>query len=474
MSDRLVIHQVLPGLLHPGLGGWRVDGGDACEGFRLDCVSGGPVDLKSIRLEGADPDAVGALTVVSHGRSARWTREAASGFRGVDGEPGWELRFERPGPARLWLLAQTGGRARASYDLRVSVLGEGGRVATNDDVDTLLERLAALEARAERLTEAADALGDLVETARRAIDGDTVPNASGRRIAVLGRLAEQARFLAGAELTDFLERAGPVAPALIDKSAAAMEAEEAHASLDGAGLAFAEVVLRRGAVRRPMLSEFRLLLEPPGAMDRVEAAVTELFVRAGGEERLAPILFRKHTLSGSRLRAEPERHLDAMAEIVAILGAAGYPTALAYGTLLGAVRDGDFIAHDDDLDLMTALPDGADRTPDHMRAIAELLTAEGLQVRSFGTEGLPIVQAGRENGPAVDIFPVGPRGAEVAVYMEKLKARRVAKDIVLPFRPLTFLGRTFLGLADNDAFLAERYGADWRTPVRWTSRAGAP
>ncbi|WP_374276084.1 hypothetical protein [Brevundimonas sp.] len=477
MPDPAALREALPGLLHPGLGGWEIVGDSGSTGFRIRRRGSGPIDLKAIHLRGADPAGVGALAVKSSpSRGAPWDRDLANGFRGGGVEPWWRVEFERPGPASLWLLAQPGERAEASYDLEVTVLGDDGAptvTTVNDDPAVVSERRAAWRERAVRLPEAGEAISHVLEDVTSALAGGPARGPAARD-RLLDRIADGAADRGGTDLADYLERAAGVIPSVIDKAEAARDRADRQRREAATALMFAHVLINRGGeVRRPMLSEFGRVLDTPEAMDRVEAAVDALHARAGGDTRLHPILFRKHTLSGSRLRADPDRHLDAMAEVERAVAAAGYQAAIGYGTFLGAVRDGDFIAHDDDLDMLVMLNADADGAEAETSALAQALAAQGFEIKSFGETRQPVLQLRKGEGPPVDLFPISRRGdSQVALYMHKLKLARLGREAVLPFKPIEFLGRTFLGPADPSAFLEARYGADWRTPIRWTSRAG--
>ena len=53
------------------------------------------------------------------------------------------------------------------------------------------------------------------------------------------------------------------------------------------------------------------------------------------------------------------RLLDAMTRTLADLDELGYTVAITGGTLLGAVREGSILAHDDDIDLLVYLGESA-------------------------------------------------------------------------------------------------------------------
>ncbi len=480
MSDAAARHRrlrdALPGLLHPGLGGWEVAGDALTHGFRLRRRDGGALDIKALHLREAAPAVVGDIVVEG---DPRWDPGLANGVR-IDA-PGAELRigFQRPGEAGLWLLAQPGERALACYDLRIDVLGEGGGTLASlgsDDPAVLAGRLEHWRARAERLPEAAAEIEAVLAQATSALADEAGLNRGpDARLAALNCVVALAAGREGGDLRDYLDRAAGVIPALIDKAEPATGPEIKALHQAATALMFAHVLVNRtGEVRRPMLSEFGLVLNTPEARNWIETQVDRLHARAGGDPALRPILFRKHTLSGSRLRADRARHLDALAQVEQAVAATGRRAAIGYGTFLGAVRDGDFIAHDDDLDMLVELEVDADGAQAETLALAGSLADHGFEIRRFGESRQPVIQVRRGEGPWVDLFPTSRRGdGQIALYMHRLKLARLPRETVLPFAPIDFLGRRFLGPAQAEAFLEARYGADWRTPIRWTSRDGA-
>ena len=137
---------------------------------------------------------------------------------------------------------------------------------------------------------------------------------------------------------------------------------------------------------------------------------------------------------------------------------------IAFGTLLGAAREGKVIGHDSDIDLAYL----SDRTtPAEMAVelyeIARALRRHGMTVLNKSGAFITVVWTSPDGGMAsIDVytcFYVGDLLYETATVRQ-----RVPRSAILPLTELEFEGRMLPAPADPDAMLAVSYGPGWRVP----------
>ena len=167
----------------------------------------------------------------------------------------------------------------------------------------------------------------------------------------------------------------------------------------------------------------------------------------------------------TRDAAQVEPLLDAIDEVLGALDEVGVDAFLAYGTALGAIRDGGLIGHDSDADL--GYVSDHDHPVDVIREsfrIQRALTDMGYRVTRYSAIALK-VHVARERRPR-------PRPRR----LRRLHARRQALPDGRDRRPVparrgsTRSARprsraaSFPVPADTDRFLTATYGPSWRTP----------
>ena len=160
-----------------------------------------------------------------------------------------------------------------------------------------------------------------------------------------------------------------------------------------------------------------------------------------------------------------ERMLDVAQRIIDVLEEdCGLSAWMAFGTLLGAAREGGLIGHDSDIDLAflshQTTPAGVAR--DMFRA-RRALARRGLRVINKTASFVTVVFRAPDGGQAsIDLyacFYVGELLHETATVRA-----RVPQDAILPLRTLSFEGRMLPAPADPDVVLTASYGPDWRVP----------
>ncbi len=177
----------------------------------------------------------------------------------------------------------------------------------------------------------------------------------------------------------------------------------------------------------------------------------------------APLRLGKHGLRvpiGYRDEKTVMGHLVEMRDKVRALG---HKPLFMYGTLLGAIREKDFIPHDDDVDLAVIMTGaGPDEINEECDKFIELLNDNGVTANR-GARHSPLIHCHR--GPVTyDIFVLGHVGDTVYWPHTALKIVPERADIFLPIGEVEFKGEVFDAPADPEAVCKARYGDDWHIP----------
>lgn len=143
---------------------------------------------------------------------------------------------------------------------------------------------------------------------------------------------------------------------------------------------------------------------------------------------------------------------------------AGVTHWLDCGTLLGAIREGGLLAHDQDVDF------GVLGTDDH-EAIEAGMVAAGFKVwRLYGTPEHGYEQSFKRDGIKVDVFYFYPHEEGLwqgSWLRDHLIVSTFARSTVVDPVAFRFRGIDTFVPARPKAMLERRYG-DWRTPVtKW-------
>ncbi|NYD66671.1 methyltransferase domain-containing protein [Agromyces atrinae] len=151
--------------------------------------------------------------------------------------------------------------------------------------------------------------------------------------------------------------------------------------------------------------------------------------------------------------------------IVDVLQAAGWAVVVTSGSLLGAIRSGDLLPHDDDFDLAVHLD--ADSPADlavHCYALCRDLEAAGYAPIRHSTAHVQVPFHSDDGTLShyVDIFTGFHKDG---VYNQPFAMRgMLAESDIFPFGEVDIAGTAFPSVANPAAWLALCYGASWREP----------
>jgi SAM-dependent methyltransferase len=165
-----------------------------------------------------------------------------------------------------------------------------------------------------------------------------------------------------------------------------------------------------------------------------------------------------------RGQATVDALLDAVDDVLARLTAAGVDAFLAFGALLGAVRDGSFIPHDSDADVAylsrhTSPVDVARES----YALERVMIEAGYRTWRFSAADFKVVVPDPEGGRAIDVF-AGFVVEDTFYLMPEVASTGFREEIILPLGEVELHGRTVTAPADPEALLEITYGPHWRVP----------
>lgn len=166
-----------------------------------------------------------------------------------------------------------------------------------------------------------------------------------------------------------------------------------------------------------------------------------------------------------KLGDNPKQVLSNLEDFKSIMDEAMIPFTFIFGTLLGAIRNNDFIPYDDDIDLAV----------DWKWRYSQKWTFVVMRMEELG------FYVARENTPEHDqVFIRG--GEKLEIWFFERRSAEGKEDIVIydPERcnqvwypawqfelkyPVLFHGKYYLIPADYDKFLRATYGNDYMTPI---------
>ncbi|RFP86425.1 hypothetical protein DZK27_14365 [Rhodobacteraceae bacterium 63075] len=207
---------------------------------------------------------------------------------------------------------------------------------------------------------------------------------------------------------------------------------------------------------RKFLTRLRTMRKRAGEMAAFEAFEAKLAAQLGGDAIVT------HSFGAQTFRSMDHAAVWAhVQELIAQITGGEDRVFLNSGTLLGVVRDGRLIDHDDDIDLAYRLEArSAAEAASEWRALNARLVAEGLAEADYQIDtGMMKLDGG--GVVRVDLFPVWLDAAD-RVYVFPHTFGELEESQVFPTHSCTVTGLPVP--AEPEAMLAINYGKDWREP----------
>lgn len=205
-----------------------------------------------------------------------------------------------------------------------------------------------------------------------------------------------------------------------------------------------------------------LVLSSRARLQRLENELNKI----GSMNGMGALMLSRHGVRAEGvLRGKSKAYIAHLMEVIAVLQGAGYEVVIAYGTLLGAVREGRFLAHDDDIDIMYRAK--AHDKPDveaEIKRLRKLLETAGFRATDLLPKHLNMHVVSRKGGLVIDVFPCWLQDGRLQMHMEAMAIRGISPNIMFPAGLAKLEGEDLPAPADPAGFLQERYGAGWKVP----------
>lgn len=132
---------------------------------------------------------------------------------------------------------------------------------------------------------------------------------------------------------------------------------------------------------------------------------------------------------------------------------------LSFGTLLGAVREHDFIDHDEDIDLIMFKKDMP-----RFLSLLFVLRDNGFEIARYESRGfLSIIR----KGEYIDFyfFEDYEKDPSLSYCCRDMYPKKLLEDVI----DIEFQGTTFKAPKEYEKYLEFNYGQNWRTPIPYVN-----
>ena len=170
------------------------------------------------------------------------------------------------------------------------------------------------------------------------------------------------------------------------------------------------------------------------------------------------------TTFDTRDRAQTAPLLDSTEEVLSALLEAGVDAFPAYGTLLGAIREQDFIGHDSDVDLgyVSRHKHPVDVIRESYR-LQRFLRERGYSIDRYSAAAFK-VEVLEADGAVRGLDVFGGYFLHGKLYLMGEIGTPFEEEWIFPLGTCTFAGRTLTAPARPEKLLEATYGPNWRVP----------
>jgi len=199
---------------------------------------------------------------------------------------------------------------------------------------------------------------------------------------------------------------------------------------------------------------------------RLEAGQTEELETflARLRETIAPMVLTNHGLQLPFSNMNQDEIARDLLGVFDLLERLGYQSFINSGTLLGAVREGQFLGHDDDADLAVLLDAKTDEElPQRLEELLDALNSDGSLLKpAWYHKNGPVLKILVGSGIEVDLFPLWMREGKAHIWPHTYGDLN-AEDI-FPLSTQTLCGAEMPAPKNAEKMLELNYGKGWRQP----------
>ena len=220
----------------------------------------------------------------------------------------------------------------------------------------------------------------------------------------------------------------------------------------------AKILFDKIISKKSDLSDYAFILATKRKILLLKDAINRVAIPSG----LGRFGITRHGLQSAKLETHRDAFMLLLEDVLQHLEEKSLEPFISYGTLLGAKREGKFISHDDDVDVVYLLQGVTEdeRLQEMDNLFSSLQNTGHLVNRSKGGMNAHVFGKGRDI--VIDIFPCWIQDSRLFLHMENMVIRDIPADMVYPRSKIILNDCTMPAPCNVDDFLQERYGDGWQ------------